>query len=243
MKSACADLQYGTPFRQKVSRDNALKRKQKTSRPAIRAVKRKLNRLIFLDAAYVSWKQGQPIKAFRRGLAWSSSRRPRPQRLGGYKLYQFYAGITKGPDGAMHRHPLIFVPANRGLNAQLFVQQVATPMLTWAWQVFEGVRGFEFVQDNASCHTADFTEEWMEVNDYVLHDHPPQSPDLNRIEKAWAYFKSEVVGRRPRTEKGFYRIMQTVWMGLDASTLSSFIDQLPSVMAVVHEAPQRQVQW
>ena len=86
-------------------------------------------------------------------------------------------------------------------------------------------------------------EEWMEVNDFVLHDHPRQSPDLNRIEKAWAYFKSQVFGRRPKAEKGFHRIMQTVWMGLDASTLSRFIDQLPSLMAVVHEAPQRQVQW
>ena len=83
----------------------------------------------------------------------------------------------------------------------------------------------------------------MEVNDFVLHDHPRQSPDLNRIEKAWAYFKSQVFGRRPKAEKGFHRIMQTVWMGLDASTLSRFIDQLPSLMAVVHEAPQRQVQW
>jgi len=243
VKSASAGLQYGTPFRQKVSADNALRRKQKTSKAAIRAVKKKINRLIFLDAAYVSWRRGHPIKAFRRGLAWSSRRRPRPQQLGGHRLYQFYAAITKGPDGAMHQHPLIFVPANKGLNAQLFVQQVASPMLTWARQVFRGVPGFEFVQDNASCHTAELTEEWMEVNDYVLHDHPPQSPDLNRIEKAWAYFKSEVVGRRPRTETGFYKIMQTVWMGLDTSTLSSFIDQLPCVMAVVHEDPQRQVQW
>ena len=63
------------------------------------------------------------------------------------------------------------------------------------------------------------------------------------IEKAWAYFKAEVVGRRPRTEKGFYDIMQSVWMGLEASTLGTFIDELPTVMSVVHDAPHRQVQW
>jgi len=243
VKCASLCLRYGIPFREKVSADNALRRREKTCKAAIRAVKRKINRLIFIDAAYVSWKRGQTIKAFRRGLAWSSIRHPRSQQLGGYKLYQFYAAITKGPDGVLHRHPLIFVPATCGVTAQLFVQDVAKPMLSWAKHVFGGVPGFQFVQDNASCHTAEFTEEWMGANDYVLHDHPPQSPDLNRIEKAWAYFKSELVGRRPRTEKGFYRIMQTVWMELDASTLSSFIDQLPSVMAVVHDAPQRQVQW
>lgn len=54
VKSGCAGLMYGTPFRHKVSEDNAVKRKQKTSRAAIRVVKKKLNRLIFLDAAYVS---------------------------------------------------------------------------------------------------------------------------------------------------------------------------------------------
>ena len=243
VKSSSPGLQYGTPFREEVSAENAQKRKQKTCKAEIRAVKRKLNRLIFLDAAYVSWKKGQPIKAFRRGQAWTSQGRPRRQQLGGYKLYQFYAAITKGPDASLHRHRLIFVPATSGLTAQLFVRQVAKPMLTWAREVFQGQPVFEFVQDNASCHTAQCSEEWMGMNDYVLHDHPPQSPDLNRIEKAWAYFKSEVVGRRPRTEKGFYQITQRVWMGLNSSTLSRFIDELPRVMAVVHETPHKQVQW
>ena len=47
-----------------------------------------------------------------------------------------------------------------------------------------GVPGFAFLQDNASCHTSELREEWMEVNDFVLHDHPRQSPDLNRIEES-----------------------------------------------------------
>ena len=243
VKAVSVGLRYGTPFREKVSPANALKRQQLTSKAAIRAVKRTINRLIFLDAAYVSWKPGQPIKAFRRGLAWSNRNHPKPQQLGGFKMYQFYGAMTKGPDGHLHRHPLIFVPATAGLDASVFVRQVAKSVLMWARQVFEGIPGFKFVLDNASCHTAEFTEEWMGVNDFVLHDHPPQSPDLNRIEKAWAYLKSELVGRRPRSVKGFYRIMQSVWMDLDASTLSSFIDQLPAVMAKVHEQPERQVQW
>lgn len=243
VKSAGSCLQYGTPLREEVSATNAKKRKKRTTKAAIRAVQKKINKLIFLDATYVSWKKGHPIKAFRRGLEWSSKKHPKPQQLGGYRLYQFYAAITKGRRGELHRHPLISVPATTGMDAQLFVKQVATPVLKWAREVFGGEPGFQFVQDNASCHTAESTEEWMEANNYVLHDHPPQSPDLNRIERAWAYLKSELVGRRPKTEKGFYRIMQSVWMGLDATTLSKFIDQLPCVMEAVHEQPQKQVQW
>ena len=72
--------------------------------------------------------------------------------------------------------------------------------------------------------------------------HPPQSPDLNRIEKAWAYLKCCVNKKCPRTEHGFYQAMQDAWMDLDSSVLSRFIDELPQVMEEVHKMPKRQVQ-
>lgn len=136
-------------------------------------------------------RRGSPFR--RSGVGWNGATGSIPERnsWGGYKLYHFYAAITKGRGGELHRHPLIFVPATSRMDAQLFVKQVSKPLLKWAREVFGGESGFQFVQDNASCHTAESTEEWMGANDYVLHDHPPQSPDLNRIEKAWAYLKSE----------------------------------------------------
>jgi hypothetical protein len=204
-------------------------------------VKKRLQYLIFVDAALVRWKKGQPIKAFRRERSWTNKDHPRAQQLGGFKLYQFYSALTKGPEGALHRHPLIFVPATSGLDSKLYVKEVAKPVLAWARGVFGGP-GFQIVQDNASCHTAEYSEEWMELNDYMLHDHPPQSPDLNRIEKAWAHFKNQLLARRPRPEKGFHQAMQDVWMGLDKRILMKFINQLPDVMAKVHACPKKQVQ-
>ena len=240
-KGEGSKLQYTEPCHQKVSNANATKRKAATSKKAIKGVKSKINSLVFLDAALVRWREGQSIKPYRRGKQWTNRQKPRAQDLRRTKLFQFYAAITKGPDGGLHRHPLIFVPASGGLDAQHFVSNVAKPVQRWARDSVFSSPDFEFVQDNASCHTAEFTEEWMVLNDYRVHDHPPQSPDLNRIEKAWAYFKSQLKRRRPRTEAGFHRIMQEVWRDLDSSVLKKFIDELPDMMGKVHEKPQSQV--
>jgi hypothetical protein len=240
-KGVGSGLHYGNVVRKRVSGVNAQKRKKATTRAQICKVKEDINRLVFLDASYVRWRKGEPIKAFRIGdKAWVDERYPREQNLKACKTFQFYSALTKGPDGAVHRHPLIFVPAGGGLTAAVFVKQVATPVLKWANNIFEEP-GFEFVQDNASCHTASETQSWMELHDYCLYKHPAQSPDLNRIEKAWAYFKTELLKKRPRTEKGFYKAMHEVWQGLQASTLARFIDELPNVMAEVHQKPLKQV--
>ena len=233
-------LQYSEPFREKVSQANSKKRHAATTQAAINKVTSKLNHLVFVDAALVRWRKGQPIKAFRREKEWTCRDRPRKQDLAGAKLYQFYSAITKGPDAQLYRHPLIFVPAGQGLTAKHFVDHVAKPIHEWAQGVF-GSPDFEYVQDNASVHTAEFTEEWMVLHDYCLHAHPPQSPDLNRIEKAWAVFKQQLVRKRPRTEAGFFQAMQETWSSLESRVLGRFIDELPQVMKQVHVDPKRHV--
>lgn len=197
---------------------------------------------MFLDAALVRWKPGHKIKAFRRGKKWVDDEHPRKQDLGPSKLYQFYSAMTLGPDKALYRHPLIFVPAGKGLTAKLFVKEVAAPILAWAHgEVFPKADCY-FVQDNATCHTARSTEQWMHAQGYKLHEHPPQSPDLNRIEKAWAYFKDSLEKRAPRTEQGLFKALQHEWMALESSTLGRFISELPDVMRQVHVAPKKLVQ-
>jgi transposase len=49
---------------------------------------------------------------------------------------------------------------------------------------------------------------WIEAKGFKRHEYPPQSPDLNRIEKAWAYLKSVVVHKAPKSEQTFYATMQ-----------------------------------
>lgn len=234
-------LVYDAVKRQAVSKTNARLRLAATT-PSRRAkVQRQLNQIVFLDAAIVRWKKGARIQAFRIQKAWNDKDCPRQQNLAAKKQFMFYSAITLGPKRELERHPLIFVPPGKGLDARCFVQKVAKPVHRWATQTVFGHNQCVFAQDNATCHTAASTKEWMAKKGYQLHEHPAQSPDLNRIEKAWAYFKRKLEVRAPRSEERLKVVMEEVWQGLDASVLKGFILELPDVMKKVHEQPKKHV--
>lgn len=234
-------VQYGTAVRQNVSAANAAKRLQATTQTAINQIRSKLKRIVLLDAALVRWSPGKGILPYRRGKEWGDPAHPRPQNLQSTTLYHFYSAVTMGPLGKVHRHELIYVPPRKGFTAQYFVDNVAKPVLKWARDdVFQGGE-FYFVQDQAKQHIAKHTKLWMQRHEYAVYDHPPQSPDMNRIEKVWALFKTKLVGRRPTTEKGFKKAMRDVWEMLDSQAIASMINDLPSVMKKVHARPEAHV--
>jgi len=170
-----------------------------------------LKRLVFLDAALVRWGPGKGIVPYRRGKEWGDPDHPREQDLSSTTLYHFYSAVTLGPQGHVHRHELVFVPPRKGFTAQRFVEAVAKPVLSWAkGEVFPDGEFF-VVQDQAKQHTAKHAVKWMNSAGYRLYEHPPQSPDLNRIEKVWAVFKARLVGKHPRTEKRFKKVMREEW--------------------------------
>ena len=234
-------LQYSEPVRQQVSTANAAKRKAATTQSAINKMRSSLKKLVFLDAALVRWGPGKGIVPYRRGKEWGDPKHPRPQDLSATQLYHFYSAVTLGPGGKVHRHELIFVPAKKGFTAKCFVDTVARPVLQWAaGEVFHG-SDFFFVQDQAKQHIAHHTKAWMQGAGYHVYDHPPQSPDLNRIEKVWAVFKERLVGKRPQTENGFFKIMRAEWAKVDSQAIARIIEELPSVMKKVHAEPGKHV--
>jgi transposase len=56
-----------------------------------------------------------------------------------------------------------------------------------------GTSNWRLMQDNARVHTASYTKEFFIKNDIKVINHPPYSPDLNPIEKIWAYLKKKVM--------------------------------------------------
>lgn len=231
---------YGQVPTTPISPANVLLRKAATTPALRRATKRKLGHMVFLDAAKLWFKKGK-IRGFKVERRHHSASSTTPPRFGEAQIH-FYGAIAIGMDGKGHKSELFFVPPTPGeqasFTAELFISKVATPVLAWCRELY-GEGEFEIVQDNAKQHTARCSQRWMQREGYVLHEHPPQSPDLNRIEKVWAPFKHSLSKRRPQSRAALFSCMLKEWKGLDSSTLVKFINELPGVMERVHECPHK----
>ena len=97
---------------------------------------------------------------------------------------------------------------------------------------------YVFQQDGATCHTAVTTQRWLEENvpEFVPKESwPPNSPDLNPIERIWAILAEKLSERRPRTITGFKKIIREEWMKLPLRTFRALIDDLPNKIRLVIE--------
>jgi len=61
----------------------------------------------------------------------------------------------------------------------------------------------KFMQDGASSHRSKTTKKYLLKKNIPLFDHPPNSPDLNPIEKVWGEMK-----RRMREKNLIFRGFQ-----------------------------------
>jgi transposase len=228
---------YGDVRHCKVRANNVGQRRAATTQSRRRHVRRNIKHLVFMDAASASFKKGAPIRGQRHTQGWNAPGQEREPNLHGYKRWQFYAAVTLGPTGDVHRSPLFWVPAGKGLTSAVLQRRVLEPLQRWARGVFGAHQRPEWVMDNASVHNSGSTKAWMKRHDWFRFPLPAQSPDLNRIEKVWAHFKAELRQFRPQRVELFKARMQSVWQGLYPSLLAQFINELVDVMKVVHEKP------
>ena len=81
-----------------------------------------------------------------------------------------------------------FESARHGYSAESYLEILETyiaPIYTTL------DKGYEFIQDNASIHTAGKVKEWFKDRGItLLMDWPPYSPDLNPIEYIWWHLKT-----------------------------------------------------
>ena len=93
------------------------------------------------------------------------------------------------------------------------------------------------MQDGATCHTSNATQEFMEndckLNFWKKDEWPARSPDLNPIENQWAILSVNVMKRYPKNEEELKRYLKQEWAKIGTDTLRKFAMSLPNRIAKV----------
>ena len=88
-----------------------------------------------------------------------------------------------------------------------------------------------FQQDNASIHTAKYTQDWLKKYELKTMDWPALSPDLNPMENLWGILVHRVyVGgtKQYLDKKALKAGIQAAWASIELDTIKSLIDSMKS---------------
>ncbi len=81
-----------------------------------------------------------------------------------------------------------------------------------------GDADFIFQQDLAPAHTAKCTKIWFNDHGVTVLDWPPNSPDLNPIEKLWSIVKRKMRETRPNNADNLKAAIKATWASLHLSS-------------------------
>ncbi|CAD7063497.1 unnamed protein product, partial [Tilletia caries] len=96
---------------------------------------------------------------------------------------------------------------------------------------------YKVVEDNASIHNSKATNKARKEAGIQRHSHPPLSPDLNPIEKAWRLLKSRLRARNLSQTKPdeLWEAAKEEWAKIEVAHLNKYIDDMPRRVKVVRQ--------
>lgn len=81
--------------------------------------------------------------------------------------------------------------------------------------------------DNAPAHTAKSTKQYIRANGIpVVNGWPPNSPDLNPIENAWAWVKRRVYAQHHNNLEELWDAVQRHWEALPEAMCRALMTSL-----------------
>ena len=84
-----------------------------------------------------------------------------------------------------------------------------------------------FQKDNVPCHTSKETKKFFEAQDIQIFDWPPNSPNLNPIEKFWALLKRRIINKQAHNKYALIQKAEESWNEISQEIISNVIDFMP----------------
>ena len=98
----------------------------------------------------------------------------------------------------------------------------------------------KFMQDNAPCHTAKKTKQWLQelknVHGVDTIDWPPTSPDLNPIENIWEIVDQRLKNYQITTKQQLEAATTEIWRQIDIGTCQKLVESMPKRIKAVLKA-------
>ncbi|CAK9801111.1 Transposable element Tcb2 transposase [Anthophora plagiata] len=96
------------------------------------------------------------------------------------------------------------------------------------------------MHDNDPKHTSTICRNYLlqlqENFEVKMMVWPPQSPDLNPIEKLWDHIDRQVRKRCPKSEKHLWEILQSEWNLIDIEVMKKLVARMTRLVNAVIKA-------
>lgn len=121
-----------------------------------------------------------------------------------------------------------------GIKADTYQKILQEELLPGVAQIPGLQNGWWFQHDNAPAHNALSTRQFMVDKGINVIDWPAVSPDLNIIEKIWAFMKRDVekdlmdMGEENRNLDTLRQLIMKAWTGLDQSKIDNLYRSIAS---------------
>lgn len=149
----------------------------------------------------------------RRGERYADACVRQVDRYGGGSV-MVWGGIT-----FQNRTELVIVDGN--LNSQRYCDEILAPVVV---PFFNANRRISLLQqDNARCHTARITTDFLAEEHIEVLPWPALSPDLSPIEHLWDALDRRVRLRQPATLRQLTAILREEWNNIDQVEIQTLI--------------------